>query len=234
MPNVIVNDEFGFVFIKTNKTAGTSLEIGLSRFCGPTDVITKIRSEDEAVRRALGYRGPQNHMAPFWEYRAKDIGRLVLRGERRERFSEHMSANAVRALIGESKWATYFTFCFERNPFDRVISQYYWWRGKGANATIDEFLDRGAGTDSLKRKGSGLYRDGNQILVDHVYRYEDLSDALVDIRTRLGLPDALSLPLTKATHRTDRRPYQEVLTLAQQDRIRTLFADELQLFGYDA
>lgn len=231
---MIVNDDFGFIFIKTNKTAGTSLEIGLSRFCGPTDVITTIHPDDEALRRALGYPGPQNHMARFWEYRAKDIGRLVLKGERRERFSEHMTASAVRALIGESKWANYFTFCFERNPFDRVISQYYWWRGKGAKATFDEFLNHGAGTDSLKRKGSGLYREGNQVLVDQVYRYEDLNDALVDIRSRLGLPEALDLPKTKSTHRTDRRPYQEVLTLAQQERIRTLFADELQMFGYEA
>lgn len=230
---MIVSDELGFVFIKTNKTAGTSLEIGLSRFCGPSDVITTLRPDDEVVRRALGHRGPQNHLAPWWDYRLDDVGRLLRRQRRLERYVSHMSATAVRTLIGEARWRDSFTFCFERNPFERVISQYYWWRGRGAAATFDEFLDCGTGVESLKRKGSRLYCDGGRIAVDRVYRYEDLDDALDDIRRRLGLPEALRLPMTKSTHRTDRRPAAEVLTPRQQDRIRELFADELRLMHYD-
>jgi len=37
---VIASHRHRFVFVKTRKTAGTSLEIALSRHCGPDDVVT--------------------------------------------------------------------------------------------------------------------------------------------------------------------------------------------------
>ncbi|CAN5295714.1 MAG: hypothetical protein ACR2NT_11820 [Acidimicrobiia bacterium] len=230
---MIVGHDLGFVFVKTSKTAGTSLEIGLSKFLGPGDVISTMRPEDEEIRRSLGYRGPQNNMAPFWEYRPADVARLVTRGERRERFGSHTSAHEARRVLGKEKWENYFTFCFERNPFERVISQYYWWQGKGkGTASLEQFITRGSGLESLKGRGSGLYMEDGKMIVDQVYRYEDLEEALVDIAGRLKLPEPLTLPRSKSGTRTDRRPYQEVLTPAQQDRIRSVFAEELVMFGY--
>ncbi len=81
-------------------------------------------------------------------------------GRRRERNTSHVSAVAVRRLIGESRWQAFFTFCFERNPFERVVSQYYWWRAKGWGDTIDEYLARANGFASLKRKDSRLTATG--------------------------------------------------------------------------
>jgi hypothetical protein len=40
--------------VKTRKSASTSLEIALSRFCGPEDLITKITPTDQLLRRNLG------------------------------------------------------------------------------------------------------------------------------------------------------------------------------------
>ena len=48
---VIISHRHRFIFIKTGKTAGTSVEIALSKFCGPEDVITPISPEDEATRK---------------------------------------------------------------------------------------------------------------------------------------------------------------------------------------
>ena len=39
---VIVSHKHKFIFIKTRKTAGTSIELFLSRFCGEKDIITPI------------------------------------------------------------------------------------------------------------------------------------------------------------------------------------------------
>ncbi|MEL6382956.1 MAG: chondroitin 4-O-sulfotransferase, partial [Cyanobacteria bacterium J06626_18] len=32
---MIISHEYKFIFLKTRKTAGTSIEIALSKFCGP-------------------------------------------------------------------------------------------------------------------------------------------------------------------------------------------------------
>ena len=65
---MIISHKYRFIFIKTVKTAGTSIEIARSRFCGDRDVITPISPQDEAARQAQGYLGPQNCWAPLSAY----------------------------------------------------------------------------------------------------------------------------------------------------------------------
>jgi hypothetical protein len=50
---MIISHEHKFIFVKTRKTAGTSIEIALSKFCGPDDVICPIR-----LRRHFGGQAP--------------------------------------------------------------------------------------------------------------------------------------------------------------------------------
>ena len=82
---MIVSHEHRFIFLKTKKTAGTSLELALSQLCGPDDVITPVAETDEALR--AGGRGAQNWRLhgwwgsprPFWKRRFFKIERRRLR-----------------------------------------------------------------------------------------------------------------------------------------------------------
>ena len=126
---MIISHRHKYIFMRTTKTASTSMEIALSRFCGPDDVITPINPEDEPVRNELGIF-PQNYSRPrkFWEYRPKDIARALLYKQKAEKklFWNHMSATQVRDKVTQPVWDSYFKFCFVRNPWDRAISRYYW------------------------------------------------------------------------------------------------------------
>ena len=61
---MIASHQHRFIFLKTRKTAGTSVEIALSKVCGPDDIITEISPEDEELRQAAGGRPPQNFQSP--------------------------------------------------------------------------------------------------------------------------------------------------------------------------
>ena len=98
---MIASHAHRFVFIKTRKTAGTSLEIALSRHCGPDDIVTRISPADEELRAAAGGAGPQNDETSPSSY-------------------AHMGARRVIDVIGRETWDDYFTFAVERNPFDVV------------------------------------------------------------------------------------------------------------------
>ena len=76
---MIVSHENKFIFIKTRKTAGTSIEIGLSKYCGRRDVISPI-GKDEAIRESLGFPGPQNTILPINQYRKWDLWNFVKGG----------------------------------------------------------------------------------------------------------------------------------------------------------
>jgi len=84
---MIISHEHKFIFIKTNKTAGTSIEIALSKYCGSNDIITPISDEDEEIRRQLGYRGPQNYLYPIHDYGVRDYIRVMRKGKKRKFFT---------------------------------------------------------------------------------------------------------------------------------------------------
>lgn len=219
---MILSHKYRFIFIKTNKTAGTSIEVALSKFCGSKDIITPINEEDEAIRQGLGYRGPQNYT---------DADGSIL-------FYNHISAKHVRDIIkthnlmNEKKWGRYYKFCFERNPWDRAISLYYWRYQDEPRPSISEFIASEELAD-FAEKSVKSYMKGDNVLVDRVCRYEKLEEELEFVCNQVGIPEKLELPRCKTNARKDKRPYQELLSDSDRARIAELFAKEIELMGYE-
>ncbi len=228
---MILSHLYKFIFIKTSKTAGTSIEIALSKFCGEKDVITPISPEDEKLRRKLGYRGPQNHTSPLMEYGVRDVVKYLVQGKKKRRFHNHISAKSIRRCVGESVWSSYYKFCFERNPWDRILSDYYWRYQSEPRPTIAEFLESD-GPLVLKKKGFELYTLDGKIVVDRVCLYENLVEELERTRLLLGIPEKLDLPHAKSGFRNDKRKNREFFTEEQNKIIERLFSEEIRLFGY--
>jgi hypothetical protein len=227
---MIISHRHKFIFIKTNKTAGTSVEIALSKHCGPEDIITPISKKDEPKRKAAGGVGPQHYLAPVSEYRLGDIGRLF-QGRRKRRFYNHISANEIVAAIGSDIWDSYFKFCFERNPWDRTVSAYYWKHSEEPRPSMTQFIDSGY-PDKLKKRGFDLYSLDGKIAVDAVYRFENLAEDLDKARQRIGLPEPLELTNAKSGQRKEKRDYREYFQPNDAKRIATTFADEIEHLGY--
>lgn len=229
---MIVCNEHEFIFLKSGKTAGTSLEIGLSKFCGPSDIITEIYSpEDEAIRTELGYPGPRNYLIPPRRYNLKDWARLTVKRTPRK-FYNHIGAEEARRYMSKRVWDRYFKFCVVRNPFDLVISFYYWRCQDEPRPSIMEFLRTGP-MHRLKETGYDLYTSGGEVAVDHLMRYERLADELDELRERLGLPSSILMPRAKGGFRKDRRPYREVIGKEERRVIEEMFSKELDLLGYE-
>ncbi|WP_017733426.1 sulfotransferase family protein [Nafulsella turpanensis] len=227
---MIISHRHRFIFIKTQKTAGSSLEIALSRICGPEDVITPLTHEEEEVRKALGYRGCQNYIIPFRQYKRLDWAKLAY-FRKRVQFIEHASAAQIQWYIDPDVWSSYFKFCFERNPWDKTVSYYYWHEGDKTHGSIRNFLETGEAGEML---GFNLYSRGGMPVVDKVFLYEDMPEALQELSGRFNLKEPLTLPDFKAKGqvRKDRRHYREILSLEEQELIAKIFAREIRYFSY--
>jgi len=228
---MIISHKHKFIFIKTNKTAGTSVEIALSKHCGPEDIITPIGLDDEEIRMELGYPGPQNFTGSL---NTGLIGGVLRRfkKKKKEKFYNHMSAHEIKDRIEDNLWNDYYKFCVERNPWDRVVSLYYWrCRNKENPPTIADYVASKA-VNSLKRKGIGLYTIGGKVVVDKVCLFEDLTKELEEVRKRVGISEPLELPRAKSKFRPVKKSYQDVFGEEEKVRIAKLFSDEIRLFGY--
>lgn len=117
---MFISAENRFLYVKTSKTAGTSLEIALSKYAGPKDIITAIEPDDEALRTKLGFRGPQNHFEP---------------GRNKYLFWNHIGIANIRARVAPKTMDKLTSFSVSRNPFTRAVSGYYW-KGGPKNTMI--------------------------------------------------------------------------------------------------
>jgi sulfotransferase famil protein len=230
---MIISHEHKFIFIKTMKTAGTSLEIALSKFCGPRDVITPITPPDEEIRRSLGYRGPQNYLIPFSQYSSRDWLHLVTRRNGRRQFYNHINARQIRRSVDSDVWNAYFKFCVERNPWDKVISWYFWRHQTEPRPTLSEFIESGEMSLGARRGGFDRYAIDGKVAVDHVCRYEHLRKELEFVTERLKFPEVPQLPRAKGAARTDRQHYRELLTPHDRQQIAQVFAREIAYFNYE-
>lgn len=230
---MIVCHKYKFIFLKTSKTAGSSVEMALSRFCGPDDIITPLSEEEDALRVEQGGVAPQNYRERTLRFTPSQLWKFISRGKYFRRFYNHIPARKVKRRIGKDIWDSYYKFCVVRNPWDRVISQYYWrLRNDTKVMSIDEFLDsRHVG--SLIRKGIGVYTIDGKVVVDRICRYENLTEDLEEVRVKLGLPEPISLPRAKSMFRKDKRHYSEVFSKEQKERVREIFSDEIKLLGYE-
>ncbi len=225
---MIISHKYKFIFIKTEKTAGTSIEIALSKFCGPKDIITPIVEEDELKRRKLGYRGPQNYKIPFSKYSKCDL-MTTIDIKRRLRFYHHNDAAYIKRHIDKDIWDSYYKFGFERNPFDKVVSWYFWQYKQEPRPSISEFIESG---EANLVKGFQLYTIDSIFAVDKVYFFEELDEAMKDLADKIGLPEVPELPKTKANLRKDKRSYRDILSEKDRETIEKVFARELAYFGF--
>jgi hypothetical protein len=223
---VIISYEHRFVFVKTRKTAGTSLEVFLARLAGPDAVVTPV-SPEVPGHLPRNYESLRN---PLKDALLKARQRR-LPGEARQRpaYFNHMHASSIRKRLGRRRWNSYFTFCFERNPWDKVVSRYYFATGRGEfDGTFRDFVLG----NQLESDFDHYSFDGQTVGVDFVGRYEQLEQDLQWVLDRLEITEPIQLSREKgnyrpAASRTDARFDPEM-----SEKVQRFYAREIRAFGY--
>ena len=229
---MIISHTHRFIFIKTNKTAGTSIEIALASICGEEDVITPFRAENEEFR--VG-RGPQNYRIehslkpkrPLWR---KLLGRPERYWHPSVGFYEHMPAWRVRNYVGEETWRSYTKFAFDRNPWDRQVSWYlYKTKSKNRRPSFERFMrSRYAYVDN-----HDLYMLNSELAMDFLGRYESLEEDLNKALALAGVETRVSVPKVNVTPKKDgSRDHRSYYTPELRDMVAKWYAPEIALLGY--
>jgi hypothetical protein len=234
---MIASRRHNFIFIKTMKTAGTSIELALSPYCGPEDILAPISFNHDRMRAEQGifprgYANPriENDYVEAIKSGHKAIAKRVADRARAKGSSAHAVPRKIRPLVGEEFWAGAFKFAGERHPYSKVVSlAYHTYRDRG---NFEEHLQRTIDT-SHRYIGTRWYIDAEgKVLVDAFIRYESLQEDFDRITDRLGMPRC-ELPRARYNERDDRRPAHELLTPEQKRIIQQKCAMEFELFGWE-
>lgn len=227
---MIISHKYRFIFIKTHKTAGSSIELALARLCGPEDIVAPM-DLDSKVHVPRNYRG-EAFLDRLYE-RSLLIRKLLGRHSSLLTcwYYEHMPAWRVREQIGPEVWNSYYKFCFERNPWDKMVS-YYLWKKHGQNRWMPSFRRYVLGRTRRLPLDGNLYFDGDTPLVDEVFEFREVRTMFPQICQRLGIPFDGELPREKANIATNRPRFQDFYDRQTRARVEQLFSREIRLLGY--
>lgn len=239
---MIVLHEPGIIFLKSRKTAGSSLEIALSAFAGEDDVITPIdfgRSDDKS-RSELGYRGAQNYRKPIHGLLTRPTWRDwrdFLKRKPLRKHHDHSAARRVRWHFDTTKWHRYSKISIVRNPWDYMVSSYYW--ANRDHEVLPDFQRWCLDNDRLMNRNHRQYFIGNQCVIDHFLRFERLLEDLRGLEEKFpairGVADIFSGMNAKKGVRPKTGPsldeiYRHAPQVDQLIRERCRF--EIETFGY--
>jgi len=227
---MIISHKYKFIFIKTAKTAGTSIEVFLAGHCDESDIVTPIIPPEQShlPRNFSGYFNP---IPEILSHKPHQAFRTLANFLRKKKFYNHISASLIKSRVSKSVWDNYFKFCIERNPWDKTLSHYYFVKSKKNDLSFDGYM--------RERKfpfNYPYYTDGmshKKIIVDKVVKYESLSGSLKDICDNLGIQFQSFLDVkAKTIHRQDKRPYQEVFSEKHRRIIAESFHKEIEMHNY--
>jgi hypothetical protein len=144
-----------------------------------------------------------------------------------------MAAVDIRRLLGDDTWDSYFKFAVIRDPFDKLLSGYFFSRRP---AGTDEELVRGF-RDWVKSGGAIIdrhtYTIDGELCLDYFIRYEALEEGIREVCGRLGLElDLQRLPRLKDGFRQRHIPLAAYYDEETSRIASELYAFELQAFGY--
>lgn len=210
----LISFEHQFIFIKTTKTAGTSIEIDLSQ-----------RLEDDAIVTpiipAVDQHLPRNYLSP--------------KGE--QIFWNHMSTQQIEQRLGSEAFSKMFKFCVEREPVDKCISYFHMFRNSPTHNPNNEFTQSWqefceTGKFPVNLQNYTRARNGKpELMVDRVLRYDRLDTDLPELLDQLGIPDFKLTARAKSEYSKNEIIRKEDVTQPQREMIYKKFAATLEVTG---
>ena len=216
---MLVSHRHRFIYTKTRKTASTSVESYFEPYCMAEGewALSHNREQYVSASGIIGQRG----MGPGYQW------------------WNHMPAQAIRDQLDPAVWASYYKFCVVRNPFDRMISMFYF-RRRGNRGGIDvdrqqsdaEQFEHWLKTTTLP-SDKEAYTIDDKLCMDFIARYERLHADLERICGDLGLPWRPSqLQQFKAGARPPEATVRAMYSDAARAVVAQTYAFELETFGY--
>jgi len=210
----IISFQHKIGFIKTTKTAGTSIEADLAARLEPEAVVTPI------FPPAAGHE-PRNYKNST--------------GERL--FYNHMTAHDIRARLGPELFGDIYWFCVEREPVAKCISHFHMLKNRH-----DAHGLPAAERDALTWPGYIAERefpvdhhkyvdldDGQTVIVDEIINFDDLENRLPALLAERGVPGFKLQQRLKSEY--SRTPHIHLADVAPYERsiIQSDFAETLRL-----
>lgn len=130
------------------------------------------------------------------------------------------------------EFKSYFKFTVERNPWDKIVSAFYFYKAVGQSKAKGNFKDyvfkHNFPNDWLN------YTEENKVIVDKVIRYENLKNEFKKIIGYLGLPDNSDIQqYNKKTNYRNNADYRTLYDEETKSVVAKRYKETINYFHYE-
>lgn len=217
---MLVSHQYKFIFLKTVKTAGTSVELALEPYCRTPDLPppSEVTGQIVSAHGIVGARGQKGLRAEFYN---------------------HMTAKEIRKALGKEVWDTYTKITVVRNPFDKTVSWFWMNVHESIRANCANDFEFAADTFRKWLKvaptlpiDKGIYTINGVISCDIVLRYETLIKDFNEATGMLGIEGEVDLGHNKGGARRRPEEFKLYYDDASKDVVARHFKFEIRQFEY--
>lgn len=207
---VLVSHKYKFIYIKNRKVAGSSVESFFGKYCIDPK---KEYNYNDAI---------SEHIDEFGYIGSRRSG-----CKNSDKWKHHKDAKAIKKDLGKKIFDEYLKFCVIRNPYDKMVSLYYWNKSK---LPFKEFVKT---TDNNNLK---VHSIDEKSVCDYFIRYEYLEDDIKTLCKKLKIDsyDLSLLPKHKSTQRKNKKHWSEYYDDETKNIVYNNHKKEFELFGYDS
>lgn len=167
---------------------------------------------------------------------------------------KHLTALECLNKVGEEVWANYFTFCFVRNPWDRLVSQYkfsgqdwgnkYFEKPLSFKGFVKQIVEKRLPFSKHDHRSKLGLQNGdsdwgqlpritnerNEIIVDFVGRFENLQADYNVVCENLELVSKPILHINESSF--DTKHYWEYYDDESATIVAAIFEEDIERFNY--
>jgi|688.fasta_scaffold141069_3 hypothetical protein len=215
---MLVSHKHKFIYIKSIKTAGTSTEIFLEPYCVTNVLESHGREMIQTNEGIIGTRMNQ-HLAEISE------------------FYNHMPPYKIKNSIGEETFNSYTKIINIRNPFDMMVSHYYFKPTfdlySNSEMSFEDYLLKTNVVEDLSKKYRDLMYIEDEFIVDEIVRFENLEEDIFKLLDKLELPSPKrELGEYKKNKRRPDKDWKKMYSNETKELVEKHFKFYMDLFNY--
>jgi hypothetical protein len=210
---VLVSHRYKFIYIKTIKTASTTVEDFFQRFCLPQ------KDEDMYI---------SHHESRELITSGGIVGSR--RGGRKDtdKWYSHMPATEVKKLLGPHTWRLYFKFTVVRNPWDKVVSMYHHRFGPTPQITFTDYVKKYI-THSIDWN---IYTIKKEPRCNFYIRFENLEEDIERVCKILRVPFNKNRIEHYKPGQKIHTSYRDYYNIETKEIVRKVYGAEINFFKY--
>ena len=235
---MIVSFKYKFIFVKPYKAAGSSIESYLHQYLTDKDILAStedhkgINCWGNFDYKGLDYYFGEEYLKKKIEYKLKYFAHMPiwLIKERLKQLSDKISYDIFK---------NFYKFGIIRNPFDTIVSHYYWKNSinnkNSKPITFQEILKE---IESNKYPNFGLLnlnklmdKNFEEILCDKIIKYEDLNQELSFVFNKLGIPFDGKLKIFKKKSNRN-KDYKKFFDKNARRMVEEIYWKDIEMFNY--